>query len=88
MIDNKTRALEDRTLNFKASINDSKSSRSGVISIKGEGEGLEYTVSQEPIKIFPSNISFVEGDNLLLSDNSCVLSRELHRKGINMDFKR
>lgn len=70
LIDNKTRTLEDRTLNFKASINDSKSSRSGVISIKGEGEGLEYTVSQEPIKILPSNISFVEGDNLLLSDNS------------------
>lgn len=70
LIDNKTRALEDRILNFKVSINDTKSTRSGVISIKGEGEELEYTVSQEPIKILPSNISFVEGDNLLLSDNS------------------
>lgn len=70
LIDNKTRALEDRTLNFEASINDTKSLRSGVISIKGEGNELEYIVNQEPIKILPSSIIFAEGDNLLLSDNS------------------
>ncbi len=66
----KTRSLSEKNIRFKLSVNDTGFDRSGNININGDGESLIYTVKQHSITIQPTKITFKEGDDILLQDNS------------------
>lgn len=66
----KGRALSDKSYVFTLSKNDTGIERTGSIVFSGEGRSWEYTVRQKPIQVLPSKITFKEGENVLLDNNS------------------
>lgn len=66
----KGRALSNKSYVFTLSKNDTGEKRNGIIVFSGEGKSWKYIVRQKPIQVLPSKITFKEGENVLLSNNS------------------
>lgn len=69
------RAFSDKTYNFYISKNDTGEERIGVIVFVGEKKSWSYSVKQKstqtiPPEVLPSKITFKEGENVLLDNNS------------------
>lgn len=66
----KGRVLSNKSYLFTLSRNDTGLERDGDIIFSGEGKSWKYTVKQKPIQVLPSKITFKEGENVLLDNNS------------------